>query len=124
LQLVPEPAPLRPDPPATLSVEEAEEWRNVVANMAPGWFRKEYRGILVAYCQQVVVGGFFAAKAAEVADKEGVGLELYIKLTKAAERANRAADKFGTTLRITPQSRYDAHKAARDSNKTQATRPW
>ena len=50
--------------------------------------------------------------------------ELRGDLTKAAERADRAADKFATTLRITPQSRYDATKAARDSNKAQSQRPW
>jgi hypothetical protein len=52
-----------------------------------------------------------------------VGMKQYLDWTKAAERADRAADKFGTTLRITPQSRYDKDKAARDSNKAQA-RPW
>jgi hypothetical protein len=126
VQLVPDPAPVRPVPPASLSVEEAEEWNRVVNSMSPTWFRKEYQGVLVAYCRQVVLGNYFHGLASgfpvELRETDE-GMKQYINLTKAAERADRAADKFGTTLRITPQSRYDKEKAARDSNKTQA-RPW
>lgn len=114
----------RPEPPALLSVAETEEWRRVVNHMSPGWYRQEYHGVLVAYCEQVVLGQDFKRQAAAVVDRETEGLDLYIKLTKAAERANRAADKFATTLRITPQSRYDAGKAARDSNRAAQARPW
>jgi len=119
-------ADARPEPPSTLSVEEAEEWRRVVNSMNPNWYRKEYQGVLVAYCRQVVLGNYFHKVASgypvELRETD-VGMKQYLDWTKAAERADRAADKFGTTLRITPQSRYDKDKAARDSNKTQ-TRPW
>lgn len=127
VQLVPDAVPIRPAAPDSLSVEEAEEWRRVVDSMVPSWYRAEYQGVLVAYCRQVVLGNFFHDQAAAVPTQEretDEGMAKYMKLTKAAERADRAADKFGTTLRITPQSRYDKEKAARDSNKTQAQRPW
>lgn len=127
VQLVPDAVPIRPEPPGSLSVEEAGEWRRVVDSMNPSWYRAEYQGVLVAYCRQVVLGNFFHDQAAAVPAPEretDEGMAKYLKLTKAAERADRAADKFGTTLRITPQSRYDKEKAARDSNKTQAQRPW
>jgi phage terminase small subunit len=127
VKLVPDAAPIRPEPPALLSVEQAEEWRRVVDHMAPGWYRQEYHGILVAYCRQVVLGNYFHGLADGIAvelRESDEGMKQYTYFTKAAERADRAADKFGTTLRITPQSRYDANKAARDSNKTQAARPW
>ena len=119
-------ADVRPEPPAPLSVEEAEEWKLVVNSMHPGWYRKEYQGVLVAYCRQVVLGNYFHGLASSYPTElreTDTGMKQYLDLTKAAERADRAADKFGTTLRITPQSRYDKDKAARDSNKTQA-RPW
>lgn len=127
VQLVSEPAALRPDPPTPLSVEEAEEWRRVVNHMIPGWYRHEYYGVLVAYCRQVVLGNYFHGLASAITTElreTDEGMKQYLNLTKAAERADRAADKFGTTLRITPQSRYDKDKAARDSNKMQAQRPW
>lgn len=117
-------ADVRPDPPPELNEIEAAEWRRVVDHMPLGWFRHEYYGELVPYCQQLVKGLGFEAAAKLVADKYGEGLDQYIKLTKAAERANRVVDKIGTTLRITPQSRYDREKAARDSNKQQTRRPW
>lgn len=117
-------ADTRPEPPALLSVEEAEEWRRVVNHMPQEWYRQEYYGELVPYCQQVVLGAGFAAQAKLVDNKYQSGLDEYIKLTKAAERANRVVDKIGTTLRITPQSRYDREKASRDSNKNQSRRPW
>ena len=119
-------ADARPEPPGTLSVDEAEEWKRVVNSMNPSWYRKEYQGVLVAYCRQVVLGNYCHGLASgfpvELRETD-TGMKQYIDLTKAAERADRAADKFGTTLRITPQSRYDKDKAARDSNKMQA-RPW
>lgn len=118
----------RPEPPGSLSVDEATEWRQVVNSMSPTWYRKEYQGVLVAYCRQVVLGNYFhgQANAMTAVDKEAneAGMQKYVYLTKAAERADRAADKFGTTLRITPQSRYDKDKAARDSNKNRSARPW
>ena len=119
-------ADVRPEPPGALSVDEAEAWRRVVNHMHPGWYRHEYYGVLVAYCRQVVLGRYFRGKASEVTEEQrdtDDGMAKYLKLTKAAERADRAADKFGTTLRVTPQSRYDKDKAARDSNKA-AARPW
>jgi hypothetical protein len=126
VQLVPDTAPPRPEPPAPLSVEEVAEWNRVVNSMSPSWYRKEYQGVLVAYCRQVVLGNYFhglaAAYPTETRESDA-GMKQYLNITKAAERADRAADKFGTTLRITPQSRYDKDKAARDSNKMQA-RPW
>ena len=120
-------ADVRPEPPAPLSVEEAEEWKRVVNSMNPNWFRKEYQGVLVAYCRQVVLGNYFHGLASAITTtlrETDEGMKQYLNLTKAAERADRCADKFGTTLRITPQSRYDKDKAARDSNKTQNQRPW
>jgi phage terminase small subunit len=119
-------ADARPEPPAPLSPEEADEWRRVVNSMSTSWYRKEYQGVLVAYCRQVVLGNYFHGLAAAITTtlrETDAGMKQFLDLTKAAERADRAADKFGTTLRITPQSRYDKDKAARDSNKVQA-RPW
>jgi hypothetical protein len=118
--------PPRPEPPGSFSVEQKTEWDRVVNGMHVGWYRAEYYGVLVAYCRQVVLGNYFH-ELAESYPKElresDEGAKQYLDWTKAAERADRAADKFGTTLRITPQSRYDKDKAARDSNKSQA-RPW
>jgi phage terminase small subunit len=120
-------ADIRPEPPVSLSVEEAEEWKRVVNHMAQSWYRHEYHGVLVAYCRQVVLGNYFHGLAAAISTtlrETDAGMKQYLGLTKAAERADRCADKFGTTLRITPQSRYDKDKAARDSNKVQKQRPW
>lgn len=116
--------PVDVTPPDVLSEDEAAEWRNVCTHMPRGWYRPEYQGVLIAYCRQVVRGELFNDLAAEQERETDEGLNKYLKLTKAAERADRAADKFATTLRITPQSRYDAQKAARDSNKASNQRPW
>lgn len=126
VQLVPNPEPIRPEPPTPLSPEQAAVWNRVVNSMSPTWYRKEFQDVLVSYCRQAVLAEEFHALAAgypkELRETD-VGMKQYLDWTKAAERADRAVDKFGTTLRITPQSRYDKEKAARDSNKTQ-TRPW
>src|SRR5687768_4357004 len=102
--------PINDSPPDVLSEDEAAEWRTVCAHMPRGWYRREYQGVLIAYCRQVVRGELFSGLAAEQKRDTEEGLNKYLKLTKAAERADRAADKFATTLRITPQSRYDAQK--------------
>jgi hypothetical protein len=115
-----------PAPPDSLSVEQAEEWNLIVRSMGPSWYRKEYGRVLMSYCRQAVLSAEFHERAAsfptELRDTD-TGMKQYIELTKAAERADRAVDKFATTLRLTPQSRYDKDKAARDSNR-QAQRPW
>lgn len=126
VQLVPDAAPIRPEPPPRLSVLQAEVWNRVVNSMSPTWYRKEFQDVLVAYCRQSVLADEYHTLAAaypkELRETD-TGMKQYLDWTKAAERADRAVDKFGTTLRITPQSRYDKEKAARDSNKMQA-RPW
>lgn len=127
VKLVPDAAPIRPEPPARLSAEQAEEWRLIVSSMSPDWFRKEYTGVLVSYCRQIVRANYFHDLAdaipTEVREADG-GMKQHAYFARMAEKADRAAEKFATTLRITPQSRYDANKAARDSNKTQNARPW
>lgn len=127
VKLVPEVAPSIPAPPDSLSPLESEVWNLVVRSMNPTWYRKEFQHVLSAYCRQVVLAEEFHGLAAgypkELRETD-TGMKQYLEWTKAAERADRAVDKFGTTLRITPQSRYDKEKAARDSNKTQAARPW
>ena len=88
-------ADVRPEPPAPLSVEEAEEWKLVVNSMHPGWYRKEYQGVLVAYCRQVVLGNYFHGLASSYPTElreTDTGMKQYLDLTKAAERADRAAD--------------------------------
>jgi hypothetical protein len=126
VKLVPEVAPTIPAPPDSLLPEEAEVWNRVVRSMSPMWYRKEFEDVLKSYCRQSARADYCHSVAAgfpkELRETDA-GMKQYLEWTKAAERADRAVDKFGTTLRITPQSRYDKEKAARDSNKTQQ-RPW
>jgi phage terminase small subunit len=117
-------ADVRPDPPPFLDADEATEWRRIVNNMPAGWYKDSYYGDLVAYCQKLVEGLRMTANAKLVEDKYGEGWPKYKEFTKGSERCYRAVDKFGTTLRITAQSRYDREKAARDSNKNQTHRGW
>ena len=59
--------------------------------------------------------------------KRDDGLERYTKLLAAREREGRALSSLGTRLRLTPQSRYRADKAATAAAKPQWTdgvAPW
>ena len=109
LSVVPTLPNQRPEPPAELTKEQAEEWRAVVGRMPADWFTRETHALLAQYCRHVVRARVLAG-AIDQFDSEWlkteVGVETYDRLTRIAEREGRAVSSLATRMRITQQSRY------------------
>lgn len=118
----------RPDPPAELTPEQAEEWRAIVGRMPADWFTRENQAMLVDLCRHVVI----ARRVSEqidafdpewLADEEG--LKRYDKLTSILERHTRTIASLSTRMRLTQQSRYNAAAANTASERAKGpVKPW
>jgi hypothetical protein len=117
-----------PEPPAELTLEQAEIWRSIVATKPPTWFTPDSFPLLVAYCRlttdarsvQALLAGFDPAWAA---DKEG--LERYDKLIRLRCTIAGRLAQLATKMRLAQQSRYDEKAASVASSHTVAgTKPW
>ena len=126
LSVVPTLPNQRPEPPAELTKEQAEEWRAVVGRMPAGWFTRETHGLLVQYCRHVVKARLIARALdgydpAVLATPEGV--EAFDKLAKMADREGRALANLATRMRLTQQSHYRAEKSVGKASAADE-KPW
>lgn len=118
----------RPEPPAELTDEQADEWRAVVGRMPSDWFTRETHELLANYCRHVTKARTLA-KAIDGFDPEWLvdedGLKRFDKLTQMAEREGRAMSSLATRMRLTQQSRYNPAAANTSSSKSgSGDKPW
>ena len=112
----------RPEPPAELRDEHADEWTAIVSRMPAGWFPRETHGLLVQYCRHVVAARRIAQLVAAMeADEEGFDLGAYDKALKMQEREGRASSSLATRMRLTQQTTYDKSKK---NPQGPGKRPW
>jgi hypothetical protein len=111
----------RPEPDATLTEEQAHEWRDIVNRLPAEWFPRETWGLLAAYCRHLVSSRRVAALIQEAESAEQLNIDDYDKLLKMQEREGRALSSLATRMRISQQSTLDREKRkpARLANK-----PW
>jgi phage terminase small subunit len=118
----------RPEPPAELTDEQAEEWQAVVDRLPADWFQAEHYPVLADYCRHVCRARFVARvldafPAQELETDEGV--RRFDKLSNAAERETRAVLACARSMRLTHQARYDEKTAFRGaSNSPSGPKPW
>jgi hypothetical protein len=112
----------RPEPPAELTQEEAQEWHEIVNRLPADWFPRETHGVLKQYCRHLVNARRVAARI-EVAlsEPDGCSLEDYDRLLKMQEREGRALVACGRAMRLTQQTTY-----SKDKRKpvTIGSKPW
>jgi len=118
----------RPDPPADLTAEQAEEWRAVVARMPVDWFGRETHQLLAQYSRHVARARALARQVDALDPKHLTCpqfLKRYDKLLAMAERESRAMTALARAMRITQRSRIRAETAGRASSKAgDGRRPW
>src|SRR5262249_16245701 len=93
----------RLQPPTDLTADETALFREIVNSCKPEHFVQSDRPLLVALCQAILM----SREAARGAAKDP-------KLAQAVERAARTMATLATRLRLTPQSRFDSRRAARN----------
>jgi len=103
--------PTRPEPPNDLNEEESIEWKAVVNRLPVDWFKREHYGVLVAYCQHVVLRRFikklidgFPPEDLQTKDGVSTWAKLHSALSKETEKIVTCA----RTMRITHQAVYNA----------------
>jgi hypothetical protein len=110
----------RPEPPACLNVECADEWRAVVGAMAADYFRPETLALLEQRCRHVV----WARRLAQLIEaeelKETFDDSRYRGLLRVAALQSHAIAAIDTKLRLTQESVYDRS----DPKPSAKKRPW
>src|SRR5690606_27209690 len=86
----------RPEPPAELSEEQADEWRAVVSRMPADWFPRETHGLLADYCRHVVMARRIAQLIEQAVAGETLDVVEYDRLGKMAERESRVIASLAT----------------------------
>ena len=116
----------RPDPPADLTAEQADAWREIVNAHPADWFTAGSRPVLAQMCRHITaarrVAGWLARLEADADDFDG---DLWLRLLARQEAEGKAVAALATRLRLTPQSRYGpraAHTAA--SRSPEGPKPW
>ena len=111
----------RPEPPAELSDEQADEWTAVVSRMPGDWFPRETHGLLTQYCRHVVAARRIAHLVAAIEAEPDFDMGAYDKALKMQEREGRAISSLATRMRLTQQTTYDKSKK---KPATSGKRPW
>jgi hypothetical protein len=111
----------RPDPPAELTEEEAEEWKSVVGRLPAHWFLAETHQLLAQYCRHVVGARRVAQliQQAEAADE--FDIMQYARLLRLQELQSKAMVTLATKMRMTQQSTVRAELARKP---LVLPRPW
>lgn len=100
----------RPEPPADLTAEQAEEWICVTDGLPAEWFSSVTHGLLTQYCRHVVAARKVSQLIAGAEAEKELIIEDYDRLLKMQEREGRALSSLATRMRITQQSTYDKTK--------------
>jgi hypothetical protein len=98
---------VRPDPMIGLTVEQSNEWIDVVNRMPADWFPRETHSILAQYCRHVV-----SAKRVDDLIESLINGKIpsdnflcdYDRLLKMQEREGRAMSALATRMRLTQQA--------------------
>jgi len=117
----------RIDPPASLTEEQANEWRAIVNSLPADYFRPGDTPLLAAFC----IASVFHRRAAEDIERRGIALvnergNEYVNpshqmLTSQASAMAQMAVK----LRLCPSARLTGKAAqSRNGNAAKSARPW
>lgn len=117
---------VRPDADYSLADEQAEVWRAVIDSLPADWIGAEALPLLSAYCRTTVALRRLGQLIHQHEFSDGpMDLAAYSVLLKNHAQQAQILKTLGTSLRLTPQSRYRAETAARTiDGKRPGPRPW
>jgi hypothetical protein len=118
VQLVRNLPPQRPEPPAELSEEEAQEWIEIVAVMPAEWFTRETHPMLVQLCRAIVASRFAAIEMCKLRASKKVNALQIGRLSRLQDLYTRSISSLSTKMRLSQQSRYNysqAHAVAKNA---------
>lgn len=116
----------RPDADYSLPDEQADVWRAVIEALPADWIGAEALPLLSAYCRTTVA----LRRLGQLLHQAEFGpdpldVNLYSMLLRNHAQQAQVLKTLGTSLRLTPQSRYRAETAATTiDGKRPGPRPW
>jgi hypothetical protein len=116
----------RPDADYSLSDEQSAIWHGTLAALPAGWIGAEALPLLAAYCRTTTALRRLGALLTQAEHGPGeFDPAAYCELLRAHAAQAQTLKTLATALRLTPQSRLRAEKAARtmDGHPT-GPRPW
>lgn len=100
----------RPEPPDSLTEEEAQIWRDVVGGLPPEWFGAETWLLLEQYCRHGSRARAIARAVSALGEKIGTDdfdALAYDKLLIREQAMSGTLAALATKMRISQQSTYD-----------------
>lgn len=114
-------------PPADLSVEEAEVWSRVAATKPGDWFDAGSIPLLAQYCRATVQAELIADLVRQTASSmlsDPSQLGTYKELRKIQGALSGEMNSLARAMRLTQQARYRADKAETEGRKANGRKPW
>lgn len=113
----------RPEPPAELSDEMADEWRAIVDRLPGGWFPKETHGVLAQYCRHLVAARRVAQLITALEAGPNLDIEAYDSALRMQERQSGMIASLATKMRLTQQATVNA-KTQKPADIGATKKPW
>jgi len=113
----------RPPPPAELTKEQADEWRNIVESLRADWFSPENYALLTTYCTHICSARLLAKLIDNEVQAGLPDLGKWDTLLRMHERESKAIMNLSTRMRISQHSAYDKERSRKSSTQTDS-RPW
>src|SRR6476620_2004832 len=120
----------RPEPPAKLTKEEAQIWRDTVDSRSPDYFPPETHALLVQYCRHVAgcdyLKGIIEGVKKEVRQTRIIMTDLR-KTMSLLHRESKVVSLLATKMRLSQQSSYDmfnVRKSQRTAKAKLKSLPW
>jgi len=113
--------PMRPEPPEDMSPYQKKLWRSITATKPAEWFEADVLPVLEAYC----VAADRLRLLRVVIDASGVEGSDMVQKMRLEDMYAKQVKNIATSLRLTPQSRYNPRSAARHAEEKGSKRkPW
>jgi phage gp36-like protein len=110
----------RPDAPYSLTDEQADIWRQIVARMPADWFPAETHPMLESLCCHIARKRKVEQLLTTAEGTDPFDTKNYNDLALMAERESRVVSSLMTKMRMTQQTTYDKSK----KKPLQTSRPW
>jgi hypothetical protein len=114
-------------PPADLSVEEAQVWGRVAATKPGDWWDAGSIPLLAQYCRATVQAELIADLLRQTASSmlsDPGQLGTYKELRKIQAALSAELNTLARSMRLTQQSRYNAKNSDTASRKATGRKPW
>jgi hypothetical protein len=112
-----------PEPPDSLTPDEAEEWRLITTPMPHDYFTSDMFSVLISLCRNTVRIKWLCQRLGEFTPKslkDATEFDRYARIQDMVVEVDKLILAASTKLRLNPQARYDsarAHRVARNQGR-------